>query len=757
MKTFTTLTFILVFSLCSTVMGQWEVLNEGGSFRTIEFVNDEVGWIMGDGILYKTEDGGDTWYEIPLSWMGDIDIGNTYIYGFDFYNESVGYATFGDEILKSTDGGVTWIFLKKNIGIDLYDLQALNDSTVYFVGYHEGSSIFLKTNDGGENWEENHSFEQQRKYQTIWFQSPNDGILIGTEYDGPNPNQGSILHTNDGGITWREQLTTDFHVMNILQVIDDSTAYFKAERDYWEHSIYKSMDTLYTWSTVYKHPHNIHSLYCLNDTTLYAIMRDDTSLYFNKSSDGGITWHSRRPVPFHYGTYNLFFKNNNIGYLIGQGLGSYISYTMDGGNEWYIEQFDMPILDIFLINKNKGFVCGGGTFWGFGSKPWGKMFATENGGKTWIEKLRGLVFKVIFINPLIGYTLSWGGGGWWTDTHIHKTTDGGITWNKISIDIYDNYGFFWDDIGFFDENNFYVIGHYHSNSDSIPDGAGIVYSKNGGVSGETIWKRSHTKNEDGTTDLFYQFNSVFTIGTKAWVVGSHGLLLCIENPDSVRVIEDLTDIPLGKIFFSDSKHGWISGGDSLGTLLKTTDGGETWNEITKIGHETNDMFFEDSIHGWIVGCDINERGVILESSDGGKHWNIEVENLSAPLNAIAYKEGYLWVAGGDGLILKSDITTDIWIDEKNNKIYPTKYSLNQNYPNPFNPLTTIEFNLPKSEFVELKVYNILGKKVATVVDDKLKAGNHSYEFDGSKLASGIYLYRIEAGNWQEVKKMILLK
>ena len=156
MKTFTTLTFILVFSLCSTVMGQWEVLNEGGSFRTIEFVNDEVGWIMGDGILYKTEDGGDTWYEIPLSWMGDIDIGNTYIYGFDFYNESVGYATFGDEILKSTDGGVTWIFLKKNIGIDLYDLQALNDSTVYFVGYHEGSSIFLKTNVGGENWEENH-------------------------------------------------------------------------------------------------------------------------------------------------------------------------------------------------------------------------------------------------------------------------------------------------------------------------------------------------------------------------------------------------------------------------------------------------------------------------------------------------------------------------------------------------------------------------------------------------------------------------
>jgi hypothetical protein len=88
---------------------------------------------------------------------------------------------------------------------------------------------------------------------------------------------------------------------------------------------------------------------------------------------------------------------------------------------------------------------------------------------------------------------------------------------------------------------------------------------------------------------------------------------------------------------------------------------------------------------------------------------------------------------------------------------PTTYSLEQNYPNPFNPSTTIDFSLPKPDFVELKVYNILGKEVSTIVSKKLKQGNHTYQFDGKNLASGIYYYQLLAGEYIEVKKMILLK
>ena len=88
---------------------------------------------------------------------------------------------------------------------------------------------------------------------------------------------------------------------------------------------------------------------------------------------------------------------------------------------------------------------------------------------------------------------------------------------------------------------------------------------------------------------------------------------------------------------------------------------------------------------------------------------------------------------------------------------PSEFSLKQNYPNPFNPSTTIEFTLPKSEFVELKVYNILGKEVTTLVSNKLNQGNHTYQFDGKNLASGIYYYQLVAGDYREVKKMILLR
>jgi hypothetical protein len=85
------------------------------------------------------------------------------------------------------------------------------------------------------------------------------------------------------------------------------------------------------------------------------------------------------------------------------------------------------------------------------------------------------------------------------------------------------------------------------------------------------------------------------------------------------------------------------------------------------------------------------------------------------------------------------------------------FSLFQNYPNPFNPSTKIQFQIPNSQFTTLKVYNILGKEVSTLVSKKLNQGNHTYTFDGTTLASGIYYYQLVAGEYREVKKMILLK
>jgi hypothetical protein len=90
-------------------------------------------------------------------------------------------------------------------------------------------------------------------------------------------------------------------------------------------------------------------------------------------------------------------------------------------------------------------------------------------------------------------------------------------------------------------------------------------------------------------------------------------------------------------------------------------------------------------------------------------------------------------------------------------VTPSNYSLEQNYPNPFNPSTTINFTIPNSEFVTLKVFNILGSEVATLVNEDLASGSYRFNFDAQGLASGVYLYELNAGNFREIKKMNLLK
>jgi len=88
---------------------------------------------------------------------------------------------------------------------------------------------------------------------------------------------------------------------------------------------------------------------------------------------------------------------------------------------------------------------------------------------------------------------------------------------------------------------------------------------------------------------------------------------------------------------------------------------------------------------------------------------------------------------------------------------PSKFTLSQNYPNPFNPTTTISFSILRDANVTLTVYNLLGQKVATLVDESLTPGSYLIDFDARGLATGTYFYAIEAGSFKSVKKMTLLK
>ena len=102
-------------------------------------------------------------------------------------------------------------------------------------------------------------------------------------------------------------------------------------------------------------------------------------------------------------------------------------------------------------------------------------------------------------------------------------------------------------------------------------------------------------------------------------------------------------------------------------------------------------------------------------------------------------------------------STNVLGVELNKSTLPAGFSLSQNYPNPFNPSTTINYSIPRGQFVTLKVYDLLGKEVATLVNEEQKAGSYKVNFNASRFTSGVYFYRLQAGNFLETKKFILLK
>ncbi|MCA0387333.1 MAG: T9SS type A sorting domain-containing protein [Bacteroidetes bacterium] len=133
---------------------------------------------------------------------------------------------------------------------------------------------------------------------------------------------------------------------------------------------------------------------------------------------------------------------------------------------------------------------------------------------------------------------------------------------------------------------------------------------------------------------------------------------------------------------------------------------------------------------------------------------------NAPLNSVYFVDSLTgWIAGLGGTILKTT-TGGVFINEKPEEELPQSFSLSQNYPNPFNPSTVVNYSLPEGGVVCMKLYNIQGREVATLLNEFKAAGNHSISIDAAKygLSSGVYFYRMTSGSNSAItKKMILIR
>jgi len=125
------------------------------------------------------------------------------------------------------------------------------------------------------------------------------------------------------------------------------------------------------------------------------------------------------------------------------------------------------------------------------------------------------------------------------------------------------------------------------------------------------------------------------------------------------------------------------------------------------------------------------------------------------LYSVSFTDANNGTAVGVGTILRT-INGGVKVINISTEI-PSKYLLKQNYPNPFNPSTKIRFDIPKSSYIKLMVYDILGREIKTLVNENLNAGRYVIKWDGSNYSSGVYFYRFVTGDFVDVKKMLLVK
>jgi hypothetical protein len=165
---------------------------------------------------------------------------------------------------------------------------------------------------------------------------------------------------------------------------------------------------------------------------------------------------------------------------------------------------------------------------------------------------------------------------------------------------------------------------------------------------------------------------------------------------------------------------------------------------------------------WVTATELNNRGFEIQKIFGNEFYNIGFVNGYGTTTEIqTYKYVDKNVSPGIHIYRLKQIDFDGTFEYSNEieveVLAPLSYVLEQNYPNPFNPSTKIEFQIPEQSSVILKIYDVLGNEVRILVNNEMDAGKHSVEFDASELASGIYYYRIQAGEFDNMKKMVLIK
>jgi photosystem II stability/assembly factor-like uncharacterized protein len=395
---------------------------------------------------------------------------------------------------------------------------------------------------------------------------------------------------------------------------------------------------------------------------------------------------------------------------------------------------------------------------------------TTDGGTTWGRIDTIDTEDMDFENPSHGIGVS--------GARLRTTTDAGNHWTEWAWSIYGPVLTF-SGVSCANSDTVWVAGNaYDSNVGSVA--AWLWMSKDGGTS----WsykpvtfgysaKESSTLLVKSPMYSFSSYKAVAFRGTERGIVvgqssyvgalGSWGPdPLAIGTTDGGLHWYSATIVDTGglvAVSFPAPDTAWVvgyrGGARAGGVIRKTTDGGRTWREQYFLPRKKlSSVSFTDTRHGWVSG----DSGSVLATGNGGQTWTLQTTGTGRWLYGVFFTDTLTgWVVGEGGTILRTTTGGVVSSAGRETRAIASFYILSQNYPNPFNPSTTIRYGLPNRSHVTLSVVNTLGQLVAVLQNGEQEGGYHEVKFDGTGFPSGVYFYRMQAGDFVETRKLLLVR
>jgi photosystem II stability/assembly factor-like uncharacterized protein len=376
----------------------------------------------------------------------------------------------------------------------------------------------------------------------------------------------------------------------------------------------------------------------------------------------------------------------------------------------------------------------------------GIVLRTTNAGSNWeIQPANAgsaVLYDLTFISRTTGWIISLDSV---YRTAILHTTNSGLNWNKT---YYPDSTLSLSTIFFVDGQTGYVSGNN-----------GMIYkTTNNGLN----WNSCYID----TTSCLYLFpkkDIYFVNAQTGYTVGGaldiQGLFTFTTNGGSSWYSKCIAPEPLNMILYKGGEKIFLMGGDfDLGSIVcVSTDFGENWiYEPTDCFGNAENFAFRTPGEVWAALGFVGGFAVNLDSMKPGSRWQC----ITAPQNILIYDVEFLseeigYAFGNGGTILKYNPAV-IGINGNQNTV-SDQYALHQNYPNPFNPMTKLKFQMSNKGFVKLTIFDMLGKEIVTLVNEDLNEGTYNFEWNASNYPSGIYFYKLEAGEFSQSRKMVLIK